>query len=70
MIRRGVKVKDTKLGEMRKVYLAPERERRLSIRFNRRKGEKHGLPNEITTEMVRTRINETVTTSRGDGGNR
>ena len=67
MIKRGVKVRDTKLGEMRKVYLASERERRLSIRFNRRKGGKQGLAEGITTEMVRTRINETLKSLNVDG---
>ena len=67
VIRRGVKVKHTKLGQMRKVYLATERERRLSIRFNRRKGGKQGLPEGITTEMIRTRINETLKNLNMDG---
>ena len=52
---------------MRKVYLAPERERRLSIRFNRRKGGKQGLLDEILTELVRTRINETLRNLNVDG---
>ena len=52
--------KMTKLGELKKVFVAPERERRLSIRFNRRKNGKQGLPEEINTETVRTALNETL----------
>ena len=67
VLKRGVKVKDTKLGELRKVYVAPERERRLSMRFNRRKGGKQGLPDGITTEDIQTRINETLKGLNVDG---
>ena len=67
VLKRGVKVKDTKLGELRKVFVAPERERRLSVRFNRRKGGKQGLPDGITTEDIRMRINETLKGLNVDG---
>ena len=60
VVRNPAKKAEKKLDEIRKVYVPPERERRLSIRFNRRKGGKQGLPDEITTEMVRTRLNETL----------
>ena len=60
VVRNKGEKQERKLGEIRKTYVAPERERRLSIRFNRRKGGKQGLPDEITTEMVRTRLNETL----------
>ena len=58
---------ERKLDELRKVYVAPERERRLSIRFNRRKSGKQGLPDEIPTETVRRRLNETLKGLNIDG---
>ena len=60
VVRKSGRKEEKKLDEIRKVYVAPERERRLSIRFNRRKSGKQGLPEEISTEMVRTRLNETL----------
>ena len=56
-----------KLEDIRKGYLAPERERRLSIRFNRRKNGKQGFPKEISTEMVRKKLNETLKELNIDG---
>ena len=60
VIKKDNKKRMTKLGELKKVFVAPERERRLNIRFNRRKGGKQGLPEEINTETIRTALNETL----------
>ena len=52
VIRKTEKKRMTKLGELKKMFVAPERERRLSIRFNRRKGGRQGLQEEISTKTV------------------
>ena len=67
VIKRSEKKKITKIGELKKVYVAPEQERRLSIRFNRRKGGKQGLPEQISAETVRTALNETLKNLNVDG---
>ena len=67
VVRNPGKKAEKKLENIRKVYVAPERERRLSIRFNRRKSGKQGLPEEITTEMVRTKLNDTLKGLNIDG---
>ena len=67
VVRNTGKKMEKKLEDIRKVYVAPERERRLSIRFNRRKSGKQGLPEEISTEMVRTKLNETLKGLNIDG---
>ena len=60
VIRKETKKRMISLGELKKVFVAPERERRLSIRCNRRKGGKQGLPEEINTETIRTALNNTL----------
>ena len=58
VVKKSERKKMVKLGELKKVYVAPEQERRLSIRFNRRKNGRQGLPVQITTETIRTALNE------------
>ena len=61
VVRKSEIKKERRLEDIKKkTYVAPERKRRLSIRFNRRKDGKQGLPEEISTEMVRTRLDETL----------
>lgn len=60
MVKKSEKKRMTKLVELKKVFIAPERERGLSIRFNRRKVGKQGLLEEITIEIVRAALNETL----------
>ena len=67
VIRKKNEKRMTKLGELKKVFVAPERERRLNIRFNRRKGGKQGLPDDINTEKIRTALNETLKGLNMDG---
>jgi len=54
------KRKVTRLETLEKVFMIPERERRSSIRFNRRKGGRQGLSEGITIEMVRTKLYRTL----------
>ena len=67
VVRNPGKKAEKKLEDIRKVDVAPERERRLSIRFNRKKNGKQGLPEEISPEMVRTKLNETLKGLNIDG---
>lgn len=60
MVKKSEKKRITKLEELKKLLIAAEREWRLSMKFNRRKGGKQGLPVEINTETVRTALNETL----------
>jgi len=47
-------------GKMEKTLLIPKRERRLSIRFNRRKEGIQGFSTEISTQQVRLALNDTL----------
>jgi len=50
--------KMTKLGEIKKTIQIPERERRLSSRFNRKANGKQGLPTNIGAEKIRLELKE------------